>query len=283
MKEQKNQISLIDAIDYLNAIRKQNIRRLTVVRTVWVALVLGILFFYFDAIAMLGGTERLLLGIIFLVALIAVFLISPVFLNRTENREKMLARMIEEKHPELDNVLVNAIDFDQSLKESNSKNVSVPLMRKEINLAVDKFGQMETVEGLELPTMKAESRILKVAAAISIVFVVMFYNMFISEIPRFLDPFGDHPPYCATQFIVEPAGTTIDYGQDLAINVTTKGKVPDNVSLVFQTPEGQSLNELGMFSSGEGQFSQSIEDVRSEMVFYASIKRGRSKYYWYFS
>ncbi len=34
-----------------------------------------------------------------------------------------------------------------------------------------------------------------------------------------------------------------------------------------------------MFSSGEGQFSQTIENVRTDMVYYASIKRGRSKYY----
>ncbi len=278
-ESQKSQISLIDAIDYLNAVRKQNIRRLTAVRTVWIALVLGILFFYFDAIAMLGGTQRLVLGIIFLVVLITVFLLSPAFLNRTKNREKMLARMIESKHPDMDNVLVNAIDFDQSIKERKVRNVSEPLMRKEINLAIDKFDKMETVEGLELPTMKAESRILVIAIAACLVFVIVFYNLVVSEVPRFLDPFGDHPPYCPTQFVVEPAGTTIDYGQDLTINVKTKGKIPDDVSLVFKSPEGEFLNELGMFSSGEGRFSQTIEDVRTEMVFYAGIKRGRSKYY----
>ena len=276
---QKSQVSLIDAIDYLNAIRKQNIRRLTVVRTMWIALVLGILFFYADAVVILSGSQRLALGIAFLIVLTGVFVLSPLFLNRTRDREKMLARMIENKHPDMDNVLVNAIEFNQSIKGQKSKNISEPLMKKEINLAVDKFSRMETIEGLELPTMKAESRILTATVVLSIIFVIVFFNMFLSEVPRFLDPYGDHPPYSPTQFVVDPAGTIIDYGQDLTINVTTRGKIPDDVSLVFQNPEGGFLNEVGMLSSGDGQFSQTIENVRSEMVFYASIKRGRSKYY----
>jgi hypothetical protein len=278
-ESQNNQVSLIDAIDYLNAVRKQNIRRLTVVRTLWMALFLAISIFYLDAVVMLSGSLRLVLGIAFLAVLLAVFVMSLVLLDRTKNREKMLARMIESRHPDLDNVLVNAVDFDQNLKEPKIKNVSVPLMRKEITLAIDKFGKMEDVEGLELPTMKTESWILAASVVISIAFVVLFYNMVVSEFPRFLDPFGDHPPYCATQFVVNPSGTTVDYGQNLTINVTTKGKIPDDVSLVFQNPEGQFLNEVGMFNSGDGQFSQTIENVRTEMVYYASIKRGRSKYY----
>ncbi|MBN2590505.1 MAG: hypothetical protein JXA96_11645 [Sedimentisphaerales bacterium] len=276
---QNSKISLGDAIDYLNAVRKQYIRRLTVVRTLWIGLLLAILFFYLDAVIILSGSNRMVLGIGFLVVITVLFLFSPKFMNRTKNREKMLARMIESKHPDLDNVLVNAIDFDQSIKEQKTKNVSESLMKREINLAIDKFGEMETVEGLELPTMKTESWILAATVAMSLVFVVAFYNMFISEIPRFLDPFGDHPPYSPTKFVVEPAGTIIDYGSDLEINVTAKGKIPENVTLAFQSSDGDILNEVGMFNTGDGQFSQTIEDVTTEMVYYAGIKRARSKYY----
>ena len=276
---QNSKMSLVDAIDYLNAIRKQNIRRLTVVRTLWIGLVLAILFFYLDAIVILGGSHRMILGIIFLVVITVLFLLFPKFLNRTKNREKMLARMIESKHPELDNVLVNAIDFDQSMKEQKTANVSKSLMKKEINLAIDKFAEMETLEGLEMPTMKTESWILAAVIAACLVFIVAFYNMFLSEVPRFLDPFGDHPPYSPTQFVVEPAGAIIDYGSDIQINVTTKGKIPENLSLVFQNPDGEFINEVGMFGSGDGQFSQTIENVTTEMVYYAGINRARSKYY----
>ncbi len=179
---QNNHVSLIDAIDYLNAVRKQNIRRLTVVRTLWIALFLIISIFYFDAIAMLSSSLRLVLGIAFLVIMMTVFLMSLIFLDRTKNREKMLARMIENKHPDLDNVLVNAIDFDQNIKERKIKNISEPLMRKEIMLAIDKFGKMEDVEGLELPTMKTESWILAAAVTISIIFMIAFNQMVLSEV-----------------------------------------------------------------------------------------------------
>ncbi len=276
---QNSKISLVDAINYLNAVRTQHIRRLTVVRTLWVGLLLIILFFYLDAIIILSGSSRMILGLGLFVVVTVLFLLSPRLLNRTRDREKMLARMIENKHPDLENVLVNAIDFDQSIKEKKTRNVSESLMKREISLAIDKFGEMETVEGLEMPTMKTESWILAVATGLSLVFIIVFYNMFLSEVPRFLDPFGDHPPYSPTKFVVEPAGTIIDYGADLQINVTTKGKVPENVSLVFQSPDGEILNDIGMFNTGDGQFSQTIENVTTEMVYYAGIKRARSKYY----
>ena len=279
MTMKQTHTSLIDAIDYLNAIRMQNIRRLTVVRLVWVALVLSILFFLIDSIVFLSGTQRLAIGITFIVSNILVFILSPRFLNRTKCKEKMLARLIESKHPDLNNVLVNAIDFDEKIKEQKAKDVSVPLMQKGINLAVDEFDKLETLEGLECPTMKAESKVLKFSIALWLFSAIVFYNWFLSEVPRFFDPYGDHPPYCPTQFVIEPAGTMIDYGQDLTINVTTKGKIPENLSLVFQSPDGKFLNELGTFNSGDGKFTQTIEDVRDEMVFYASINRGRSKYY----
>ena len=113
----EKQTSLIDAIDYLNAVRKQNIRRLTVVRTLWVALILSILFFYLDAVLILSSNQRMLMGISLLLAIAFIFILTPIFLNRTRNREKMLARLIESKHPDMDNALVNAIDFDHNLKE----------------------------------------------------------------------------------------------------------------------------------------------------------------------
>ncbi|MHC4083779.1 MAG: coiled-coil domain-containing protein [Planctomycetota bacterium] len=272
-------ISLADALAYLDAARRRHIRKLALIRTLWVGLVFSALCFYLDAVAALTGRQRLALSATFTVAVAATYVLTRIRLNRTGCREKMLARLIESEHPEMNNDLVNAIDFDQRIKDRQTENVSVVLMKRGIDLAVNKFDQVEDLDSLELPTMRAESRILKGVLAAWVLLAAIFYGWFFAEVPRFLDPFGDHPRYSPTKLIVDPAGTIVDYGQDLTITVTAKGPMPKAVTLVAKSTADEVLSEVGMLDSGDGAFFQTIENIRSEMIFHAAIERGRSKYH----
>ncbi|MHC4329690.1 MAG: hypothetical protein ACYSWW_16375 [Planctomycetota bacterium] len=271
--------SLADTLAYLDAARRRRVRRLALVRTLWVGFVFSALCFYLDAVAALSGHQRLTLISTFGVVIAATYVLTRIYLNRTGCREKMLARLIESEHPEMNNDLVNAIDFDQRIKDQETENVSVPLMKRGIDLAVNKFDRMENLDSLELPTMRAESRILKGVLATWVLLAAIFYGWFFAEIPRFLDPFGDHPRYNPTKLIVDPAGTIVDYGQDLTITVTAKGPMPKAVTLVARNSAGEVLSEAGMLDSGDGTFFQTIENIRSEMIYHAAIERGRSKYH----
>jgi hypothetical protein len=179
----------------------------------------------------------------------------------------------------MNNDLVNAIDFDQRIKDEQTENVSVALMERGIDLAVNKFDRVGTLDSLELPTMRAESRILKGVLVAWVALAVIFYGWFFAEVPRFLDPFGDHPRYSPTKLIVDPAGTIVDYGGDLTITVTTKGPMPKAITLVAANAAGEVLSEAGMLETGDGEFFQTLENIRSEMTYHARIERGRSKYY----
>ncbi|MHC4567638.1 MAG: hypothetical protein ACYTE3_17980, partial [Planctomycetota bacterium] len=78
-------------------------------------LVFSALCFYVDVVAALSGRQRLALSAAFAVAVVATYVLTRLLLNRTGCREKMLARLIESEHPEMNNDLVNAIDFDQRI------------------------------------------------------------------------------------------------------------------------------------------------------------------------
>ena len=275
----KTATSLADTLAYLDAARRRRVRRLALVRTLWVGLVFSALCSYLDAVAALSGHQRLALSAAFTVVVAATYVLTRILLNRTGCREKMLARLIESEHPEMNNDLVNAIDFDQRIKDRQTENISVVLMEKGIDQAVNKFDRVENLDSLELPTMRAESRILKGVAVTWVALAVLFYGWFFAEIPRFIDPFGDHPQYSPTKLIVDPAGTVVDYGQDLTINVTAKGPMPKAITLVAANTTGELLSEAGMLDSGDGTFFQTLENIRSEMIYHARIERGRSKYY----
>lgn len=279
MTMNKTATSLADTLAYLDAARRRRVRRLALVRTLWVGFVFSALCFYLDAVAALSGHQRLALSATFAVVVAATYVLTRIHLNRTGCRERMLARLIESEHPEMNNDLVNAIDFDHRIKDQETENVSVALMKRGIDLAVDKFDQVANLDSLELPTMRAESRILKGVLVAWLAFAAIFYGWFFAEVPRFLDPFGDHPRYSPTKLIVDPAGTIVEYGQDLTITVTTKGPMPKAITLVARNPAGEVLSEAGMLSSGDGAFFQTIENIRSEMIYHVSIERGRSKYY----
>ncbi len=271
--------SLSDTLAYLDAGRRRRVRKLALIRTLWVGFVFSALCFYIDAVAALSGHQRLALSTAFAAVIAATYILTRVLLNRAGCREKMLARLIESEHPEMNNDLVNAIDFDQRIKDRQTQNVSVVLMERGIDQAVNKFDRVENLDSLELPTMRAESRILKGVTVAWVALAAVFYGWFFAEIPRFVDPFGDHPRYSPTKLVVDPAGTTVDYGQDLTVTVTANGPMPKAVTLVAANPAGEVLSEVGMLDSADGTFFQTIENIRSELIYHARIERGRSKYY----
>ncbi len=59
--------SLADTLAYLDAARRRRVRRLAVVRTLWVGFVFSALCFYVDAVAALSGHLRLALSVTFTV------------------------------------------------------------------------------------------------------------------------------------------------------------------------------------------------------------------------
>jgi hypothetical protein len=249
------------------------------VRALWVGFGLGIMCFYFDSLLAFEGQHRLAIGIGVAAAVLATALLTVVRLGSGSNREKRLARMVESESDQMNNELVNAIDFEQRLTSGKTEKVSTELMNEAVVLGVNKFETVEDLNSLEPPTFRGEIRVLWCVLAIWTAAGILFYSWFFAEIPRYLDPFGDHPPYSPTKFIVDPSGAAVDYGDDLKINVTAKGMVPEELTLVIKHADGGVINEVPMFDSGDGRFFQTIENIRSDMVYFARIERGRSKYY----
>lgn len=272
-------VSVKDAVALLNGVRRRAVWRLAVVRGLWVGLGLAILCFYFDAVVQLGPRMRLALTGAALVVTAAVILLTRWSLNRTVARDKMLARLVEREHPELGNDLTNAIEFENRLDEKSLRGASPDLMHEGIERATRSFDHIEELESLRPPTLRREYYVLAGMGVAWMLSGILFSHWMLAELPRFLVPFADYPPYSATQLTVDPAGATVDYGKSLTVNVMTRGRMPRDVSLLVQDPADGRINRVPMFKSQDGVYFQTIENVRSELVYWAGIERGRSRYY----
>ena len=77
---------------------------------------------------------------------------------------------------------------------------------------------------------------------------------------RFSDPFGDHPPYSAVRFRVEPGDLRVVYGQGVEIRAIVEGAPVDRLDLVLE-PAGAAPERVPMFQEGSGRWRAAVANV----------------------
>src|SRR5881394_2375646 len=121
----------------LKAAHQRQVRRLTVIRSLWFLVLVGLSLLYADLFFQLNDPTRVLADVFFVAASVAVAVFTRRWLTRATSLERRLARLIEEVNPEMRNVLVNAIDFEEALKEGVRQPVSTELMERQIGIAFE--------------------------------------------------------------------------------------------------------------------------------------------------
>jgi len=219
------------------------------------------------------------LGCILIVALI--FLITLKWFSRSGDRQKMIARIIEKTNPGMDNALINAVEFSERIENGDVENASRDLMASGVRLGVSSLDGVEDFTSLSPQTLAREKKIFIGVTTVWAVSAIFFFGWFFTEVARFVNPYGDHPPYSATKIVVDPAGAIVEYGNDLIVNAAVKGKIPKDLTLVTREPGDNKVDGegVGMFNSDEGKFFQTIENVRTEMEYFIRFEGSRSKYF----
>ncbi|MBX7255617.1 MAG: hypothetical protein K1Y02_04570 [Candidatus Hydrogenedentes bacterium] len=271
---------LTKAVEGFAAARRRQVLRLALVRGVWAAGVAMLALVYADLLLQLLPEARLFMTATAGATILAVVFAAYRWATRTPSEQRMIARILEVRDDSLQNDLINAIDFEDALKKGVTPDISSDLMRKEIDVAAQKLGSVtDPAEALKPPELTRDYWRLASVLVLCLALTAFFPRVFGAIIPRYLDPYGDHPPYCATNFVVEPAGGTIDYGEDYTVRVTTSGRDVDNVDLAVEDMQGNLISRQPMLDGGEEGFTKTFENVRDDVRYYAAIERGRSKRY----
>lgn len=232
--------------------------------------------FAVDVALHLAGAARLGLDVAVLLFALGVAAICGWLAWAKCNSFEHTARVLEARHPRLGSKLINILQ----LREQTVDPALSPLTRDLAALAITGYAEELKQEPIELLARTNRLRVEAKRAAwwwLGFVAVLaVFFDIVRVEVPRFLDPYGDHPPYSFTRLeIADPAsdGAQVIYNQGMLVTVKSSGHRPGEVFLSY-FPAGQpnEVTTVPMFDKGTHGFTQQIYNIRTDLVAFAHTK-----------
>ena len=237
------------------------------------ALVADVLF-HLSAPARLGllpGFVALILGRLVYAIWVGCFRRSPA---------AKTARVLEPRHPRLGSKLIHVLQ----LRAQTTDPQLAPLTRELAGDAItNSVADLATFDFQALTATKRpalEGKRLGIALIASLAILGFGHDIVRTEVPRFVDPFGDHPPYSFTRVsITEPAvdGVPVFYGRNLMITAQTHGYRPSDLFMTFHPPgQPEKAVTVPMFDKGTQGFAQQIESVKTDLIVVAHSRNRHS-------
>jgi len=197
------------------------------------------------------------------------------------NRLEHTARLLETRQPSLGSRLINLLQLRKHVEDPSL----APLTRDLSRQAVEEYATGLSGTPLERLAwggeLRREFKRTVWAGAGFAAICVLFFRITAVEIARFVDPYGDHPPYSFTHLeIVEPGtgGTNVIYGRGVIVKVKAAGHQPKEVFLsAFQPDHPEKMVTLPMFDKGKVGYHQLVDNIRTELLLFAHTKDKSSR------
>ncbi|MDZ7816635.1 MAG: DUF4175 family protein [Planctomycetota bacterium] len=177
--------------------------------------------------------------------------------------DESMARIIEKKHPDLDNRVINSVML--SKKElSGGAAMIVSSLVNSTAATVDRFDLRGIVNVKRL-------RQFAVAAVLVLVLLVGYgFAMpqhFGNAFKRFIMPFKYVPPITDTRIAVEPGDITVGYGRPVDIIARVSGEMPSVVTVYFRVKGKGDFISKEMEFNGQ-DFIHSFTSVTDDIQYY---------------
>jgi hypothetical protein len=198
--------------------------------------------------------------------------------GRLSVADERAARVVEERHPELDNALINAVQFQRALPGVESSQAQ--LMRREMQRAERTAAALHPDDSVDRAGEQAALRRMAALLAAWAVIAITFSGVFMAVMPRLFLPWLDSvtPPYSPTHYEVRPPGATVRYGDSLTVSVRVSGRMPESIALMTQS-QGRDWHRIAMDSGAQDVYSVRLDSLRDDTLFYVQGSTGRSAQY----
>jgi hypothetical protein len=232
--------------------------------------------FALDVVLHLAGAMRLGVSLAFVLYVIGSAVWCAWVAWAKNNSFEHTARLLESRHPRLGSKLINLLQ----LRAQAQDPALAPLTRDLAALAISGYAEELRHEPIEQLARTDRLGIEAKHAALGLggfaLLLALLFNITRVEIPRFFDPFGDHPPYSFTRLeISDPAtdGAQVIYNQGLLITARSSGHRPGELFLsYFPAGQPEQVTTVPMFDKGERGFTQQIDSIRTDLVVFAHTK-----------
>ena len=238
-----------------------------------------------DLIAQLDSVPRLVLTILLAVAAVSLaawFIWRGFFQHGPLLR---IARLLESRDATLGSKLMNILQLQEQAEDPARPEMTRRLATQAIDEAGAEIANRKFIPLLKSPTRTRSVIHAAVPLTVLAVLAFTFSSVAWRQVERFLDPFGDHPPFSFTQLsVVSPAkdGLGVIYRQPVEVEVEFTGHRPDELFLLISQTGIPGETAVPMLPMGQDRFVQQIDQVTTDLIVRAattdrrSISHGRS-------
>ncbi len=159
-----------------------------------------------------------------------------------------------------------------------SAALTVGLSAIAVNRAAQMVAGIPTSAVISLRQLKKPAVILFAIALLSVFAAVIAPRMAATQWLRFVDPYGDHPPYSSLVFNIDPGNIRVVYGSAVDVNVKLDGGTADRVDLVLVGRDGQG-ESVPMFPEPGSAWRASVANVTEPCEYFIKAGRARSVKY----
>jgi hypothetical protein len=273
--------NVLDVLHRASALHARQRAALFLLRSlIWLVAAIPLLLLA-DVLFHFSETPRLAGGVGWIIALLVCLVFATAMALFSRAPVLRIARLLESRNPQLGSKLMNILQLDE---ESRAESAA-PLTRELARLAIE-----DAEKSLDLPALPPLARestlprrrwqALSAVAILTILSLVGGHHVR-QQWLRFLDPYGDHPPFSLTRLdILQPAiGEKVLYGASRLIEVRASGHQPKELFLTAKPVGGFSANPitLPLAPRGDGTFVTRLENIREPLELTAHKADGSTR------
>jgi hypothetical protein len=196
-----------------------------------------------------------------------------------DRRDDYFAALVEEKHPELRNQLINALQLGRGSQVGSPRLIEA-IVRDAVNATAD----LEMTSCLDARTIKRAGLLAALAVLLIAGYAVAFGSRFTNGLARILLPGANIPAYTLTQVdetSVKPGDTRVPEGNAVSIEARVTGLVPAEAQLHRRTAEQSWRRPEPMppDPKAEAIFCINLPQVTESFDYYIAAGDGRSRTY----
>ncbi len=224
-----------------------------------------------DIVFHLLAQQRLMIGIGFVTACVLALGSLMHCAWVAKNPLERIARLLESRAPELGSKLINLLHLrEKFIAQPHASPLTNALAQQAVDDAAAEVGTMPFLPLTKEPDKKRLTWHVVTPLLAFIALAAVFFMPFITTLVRFLDPFGDHPPYSMTRlWIEEPGGekNTVLYGGSFMVKAAWSGHDPKELMLsAFDPLDPAAVTTVPMMPQEPGVFAQQLENVRTDLI-----------------
>ena len=220
-----------------------------------------------DWLLVLGDQVRVTLDVLYVLVLAG--LAVNIFVTRVAVPVDKVAAIVDKVANSQARIVLSAVEISRRPTETEEEEA---LKDAAVERAENVLSRVDSVQVNR--SLSVSKHVVIAAGTVLLAFVLVFTPAFLAIVPRYADPFGDHPPYSPFEFEVT-APERVKYGDRAEVSVKIAGPQPDRVVLAVRS--GAETAESICFRGEGNVYRQTISNVLAPIEFWFGVDYTRTK------